>query len=919
MKQKIRDIRLSGLSTSPNDLDCDDGNLAVAIGVLHEDGAMKGACHSAPKSVKNMYRDDVIYQHETPDGKKLFIGKRNYDYESAIGTHNPTYFWFDLESGDGDDLPDLFGKDVKSVVSVGNTLKVFGSEDGYHFLWDGIEYKSLGNHIPELGVTFGLHDVLRKGEHGYPYFSNLVVDGKIKLPNLELTNDGDNPVDCVFANDENIRLISDTIFGIVNKRLSQASEDNLFAQPFLIRATLVLYDETETMSTPPMLLIPNSGAPAISAIVESFEQISDTLGNRYVFNQLEINTLNVWKAAFPVVYGDDNIAQRFSQWKDIVKGVRVYVSQPLYSYDQSGEIKALVKGSEMQNYPDGTDVYEDSRSYLKFPTYGEDEYVRSIAKCSALFLYREYGLDEFLNIVTSEPMNKETEIGCRYNVTHTHRIMSDGVGALNSIATHKPFVDDYFSHDDVVAENSLSYNNRVSIFSTRRHMYNDFNANQFIGNVRGISGGKRVVMVVVVNNLGETIYVKSKEMLLAGESFVPYVFFPATNVREIRLYDVAANKYMVLTCHEHEGFNGSISFETFKKTFSFDNDGSLNDLDFSNNHIVENNSVYTSEVNNPFVFRAANVEQIGNGRIIAMAPASQALSSGQFGQFPMYCFTTEGVWALEVSDTGGWKSKQPISRDVAKSKNMILQLDQSVLFATDRGLMVISGSTVECITEVFDGDSDVFVRCYKEYLDAAMSRYANIDMDVEHAPTFKEYIAGESASMHYDYTHQRIWVSNAEYPYSFVFGMEDKLWTCEKMTLKSAVNSYPEALANAKVGGDNVLVDLTKDGDAAIVGMPDKGFVLTRALKLGSTSLKTLTSVVATGTMHKMHVDLIVYVSNDLRTWKVGAKTKGGRMINRLGTPYRYFRVGIVSRLEKEEQLTGLSITYETREELDVL
>ena len=112
------------------------------------------------------------------------------------------------------------------------------------------------------------------------------------------------------------------------------------------------------------------------------------------------------------------------------------------------------------------------------------------------------------------------------------------------------------------------------------------------------------------------------------------------------------------------------------------------------------NKIYTSEINNPFHFPVLGINTIGTGTILGISSAVKALSEGQFGQFPLYAFTSEGVWALEVSNTGSYSARQPVTREVCINTNSITQIDNAVLFATNRGIMLISGSTAQCISEV---------------------------------------------------------------------------------------------------------------------------------------------------------------------------------------------------------------------------
>ena len=109
----------------------------------------------------------------------------------------------------------------------------------------------------------------------------------------------------------------------------------------------------------------------------------------------------------------------------------------------------------------------------------------------------------------------------------------------------------------------------------------------------------------------------------------------------------------------------------------------------SNPEISFQNKIYTSEVNNPFNFPVSGINTLGVGEILGIASATKALSQGQFGQFPLYAFTNEGIWALEVSNAGTYSSKQVVTRDVCNNPAGITQIDGAIVFTTDRGVMIL--------------------------------------------------------------------------------------------------------------------------------------------------------------------------------------------------------------------------------------
>lgn len=178
------------------------------------------------------------------------------------------------------------------------------------------------------------------------------------------------------------------------------------------------------------------------------------------------------------------------------------------------------------------------------------------------------------------------------------------------------------------------------------------------------------------------------------------------------------------------------------------------------------NKIYTSEVNNPFYFPVLGIDTIGTGTILGICSAAKALSQGQFGQFPLYAFSTDGVWALEVSDTGTYSAKQPITRDVCINPDSITQIDSAVLFATDRGIMLISGSEAVCLSDSINS-RDLFALSDLPKADKLVSLFneragedEQITLENSSLLPFRDFLT--ACKMIYDYTNQRIIVYNLE-------------------------------------------------------------------------------------------------------------------------------------------------------------
>lgn len=194
-------------------------------------------------------------------------------------------------------------------------------------------------------------------------------------------------------------------------------------------------------------------------------------------------------------------------------------------------------------------------------------------------------------------------------------------------------------------------------------------------------GGKSIV---VKNHCIESAY--GKLFLYRNPS---YIFYPNPNAYKIVVeYYQGTGEYIFqeLKLEKHAGLNGAYFFDNFKSA----------DIPYTSEPIVStdcivsaSNKLYTSEVGNPFFFPLEGINTIGVGKVLGMASTTPALSQGQFGQFPLLVFATDGIWAMEVSPNGLYSVKQPISRDICSNPKSITQIDGAVIFISDKGAMII--------------------------------------------------------------------------------------------------------------------------------------------------------------------------------------------------------------------------------------
>lgn len=316
--------------------------------------------------------------------------------------------------------------------------------------------------------------------------------------------------------------------------------------------------------------------------------------------------------------------------------------------------------------------------------------------------------------------------------------------------------------------------------------------------------------------------------------------------------------------------------------------------------VSDPNKVYTSEINNPFYFPVTSINTIGTGEILGISSAVKALSQGQFGQFPMYVFATDGVWALETSASGTFTAKQPVTRDVCICPESITQVDGAVLFATDRGIMMLQGSTANCIS--LDLDKDAQDLTAFPHLIELLNKHDYPIPSVD--SNFKEYV--KDCRMVYDYVNQRIIIAKPSATYAYVYSMKSNTWGMIESTIADSINSYPETYAVDKNGA---LIDFShptiKDVKATLV---------TRPIKFGTPNdLKTIRTIVQRGMIERRDVKFILYGSRDLVNWYALASTTTSFLKGISGTPYKYFRLAIMADLKEDKSIYGATIDVEPK------
>lgn len=1008
----IKEVKYKGYSANPSDYECEDGELALNLNAIYENGSVRPILR--PELVGRFPDSNVLCVHKLTDGINYIYVKNNLLYTQCDNTSKIIADYTDT------------GIEVFQATPIGNTLVVSTSDGIYYFLWKEGGYIALGNELPELNVR--------------PYISTnlmntttLIEAYGVRMNHSEngVVISGDDMIYADLCKQMSVEIINtitlggsekqnvyQKVFSLLNYQSHFLKEEGYFLEPFYVRFAFRMFDGSHVRHTVPVLMVPTTwGKPFMNVKITDSKAIFDPI---YSCSKL---------------YADIVVSDNLDDWKDIITDIDVFVTEPLIDYSDSPESLLAVK-----KYPwnDNDDVRipmsmvtteDESGDFVtvwsKIPDYveslnqkgfvivpwnimtfkknntllGGDKngyyhgkiggltdvkgYIaienkgytikasnllgqQGVAEIHDLEWFKTsldltiFNVEDVKNVdiyTTSEELNSdEVEMrvfliwgplkdlntsyyietkrvdGKNYNEVLTgyssfYKVAELNVSevcngfsgmiqikdrALVNIVVNQTLSDLGEQHNTFTSSNILNYNSRLNVILDKEKINNP-SISLIMQNPARLS-----VSYFKINKAYVEIYENSQYAYVeipVGEDMslenLMMFSFPHNNAKNLFvLYEYNNQKYTSsIPLKRHDFLNLSYAFNDFKTLKTVGEKMLMGESEFiipSNDTIKYGNIIRLSDVNNPFRFSEEYAVSLPVQKIYALSTAAKALSQGQFGQYPLYAFTSEGIWALELTATGTYSARQPISRDVVINTDSITQIDSAVLFATDRGIMLISGSKVMCISDTINS-YDLFSLSHlpksQQLLDIYNSESAsNIALsDISMIP-FGDFL--KKCRMIYDYTHQHIIVYNPEVRYAYVYSLLSQTWGMIHSKITAGISSYPEALA---MEGGN-LVDFSQE-----YGRESHVLIITRPIKLERDIYKTINTIVQRGDCDTKNIKQVLYGSNDNTNWFLVWSGNGGYMGGFRGTPYKYYRLAIVKTLRNSECMHGISLQYENR------
>jgi hypothetical protein len=870
MNNKQQQLTFSkGITNVPSDALCSDNTLEESVGLVYSDSEhrviQKPSLHMTGLNGKTL-----LYIHVYNDQKRYIVldGTSLTWGTNASGTYTP-----------GGNLFTVTG--TPKITSIGKTLIVSDASGIQYFLWtydvendEASIYESLGSNLPNPEVSFLLD------ESNSTYQERGDADGLIKYD----SDEGGFHIENGKKGDWN-----NLIVGIYSGLRKKVWQDKCFHGSFCIRAALELYDGTYAYVSNPVLMLNHFSEYGVARI--SFNTHAVTMhmrGQRLLYR-----------------FGQD-----YTKWADIVKNVVLFVTKEAATLDtlsdaicikgnnpDEGSSTPLPADTPICYYMSYTNSHTGVRVKSDIETLGEDEQYEYLILHRVL---KPIPDSEIENVIKDGVYYKLCEIGTIGSGEWKNAGDHFDTHTLENITTQEQLKDeDFYSHCPLKAGLLYSYNSRLNISNVSRGFFDGFS--NFMPFDNDLTDGLVPPSPLPAPTYRFRVTIHTDEGLVVVEKTKQtyqrqgiYFYYPDPRARHV---DIFKDNTQILhqDMVEHPNLNGAYYFAGVSPTMeepssvTVPHEPSLSVEPFERlaNYVIQ------SEVNNPFVFKAAGYFKVGTGKILAMSSVTQALSEGQFGQFPLLVFSESGIWTLAVASTGYYSSVHPMSREVALLDNpCITQTDGAVFFASEKGLMVVVGAQVKCVSEQLSGK-------------------ANGENISEGA--FQDYL--KNAFIAYDYRDSLLWIFNPRsgyeeycYIYSMKTGTFSKYYFTSAIT--SIVDNYPDYLLQSGTSVFSLLnrpnINSTEESANTYTAT-----MITRPMKLENAL--ALKSIMQVKHIHDMQgsLTLRIFASNKLSQ----SDSDWVELFSLRGVPWKYYKFRYdFTELKATDRFAGtMLITQERR------
>ena len=761
-----------------------------------------------------------------------------------------------------------------------------------------------------------------------------------------------------------------TIIGIANEFVNDQIRDNdKFIYPFLIRYAVRLFDGSFVNLSAPCLLVPNNDTtPFVHSVIPTISVEPAFTYDADVFCDA---------IACDIQYKILNI-EDFSDWKDIITDIVVAVTPQAYTYDQGAKFDPtdvavkihIIKAPQQQGTAERT--WTDTLHHTGF-CYG------SIQGESGEFNFSYLAQDMHSNLdglqyelpgFDANHIKKEiTDRGDFHIIKHIkiEDIIDDGSssddssgdddgfttlelekGTLTGLESRSTIDESSGNISSITASAIKVYNQRLMLGNVVQKMSNGAlpsMMNGICGDYEdGTQAGSYLRLYAVVTQIRTGTEMQTAVRIEPLESqIVPinsnsmfWLFYPSESATEMTIYaqlidegsdsgsedDTSAWRQATVQLTQHKSLSGAYFFDNFNAINwedcpeGFDPSQAFVSDTF---HTVRaSGKVLQSKVADPFVFPTSLQSYVTKGEVQALATATTALSEGQFGQFPVYAFCSDGIWSLSFNSSGQLTADQAVARETTNNIGSIIETDSLIIFATRQGLKLLNGSNVQEIAGHMEGLPATSKYGSSEYAENILTGFGVLKIDDER--TWEQIIS--TARFAFDYPNNLLHIypqpqtsHQDACPWHFIMSLDDAhTGMVNQPCPRSIVRDMTTDIVTYDETADNTTTCYVCEyTDTDDFSAKHKGFLLTRPVSFDDPlAMKVINDLRVIKHLPKANaatdpetVRVAILASNDRLTWH--------RVTSLRHHSFKWFRFALFTDMTDAARIDGIYAETDTR------
>ena len=904
----IKKIPIKGISRDPSGQISSDGFCAESLNVQLDMGEVAPAIK--PRRVKDAAGNEI-----SVDGDILFIHK-GIGYENLIYRNGDSLLYVATIGDASSDLvyDGLADAEITDITSIGNTVIVSTPDDMYYILWKDGAYRFLGNQIPIPEIHFRMGDLgsLRISpnidQSSIVWPENLDdcyrVEGvtsemKDVLPLFNNSSVGEKTIIGSYIKNYSLENVEKRgfwidylayVWGLIDSEVNKQSELGRAVFPLFVRYAVRLYDGSIYSQSIPILL---------GADVPRFLDVKGIASQAYEHgspNRVFIYNEILFSSPYRIVMEIANNSSLFDGWEDIINGVDIFISPQLLPPQRNCakiELACTIPGGSESDYYSSASF---SVNVAIDPYYTESNQEKWLLNNQLTFLAKHFNIDELSGLSGETTLNDIN-------------FSSDYIMAQEALKETP------WSMHHTISEMAFNYNKRLLLPGAEQSLYHGYpflhsvkwddmeqNPIRIVYHIRSENGEAHVICRDVDGNKqitpGSAAVLENHPNLFYHEVPVAWLAYPDSRCYRIDVYFLLPGgrvRYKSYPTKAMDQADVAYAFVGFGVDITATESATLPETE--NGTIEMPNSLVVSKANNPFVFPATDMVTFTAGEILNLAVANVPLSEGQAGQFPLYVFTDEGVFAMTVDAEGSLRTSHNVSRDILLSRDALIGIEQGVFFAAARGLLLLQGSRVTKVSSQMEGRP--------ETMGAPLTAKAEeiLGYFVDTPQALRPFLA--DCFLAYDYANTRIIVCNPHHNAMYVYKFDTQSWHRLQAGFGSPVrvlNSFPEAQIVVEDGSRQAVLDfsvLAESEDAE----PMNGLVYSRDLALdGADIYKTINRLEVRGRFKHGHVKWQLQGSNDGLNYTIVHSLRG--------PSWKWFRIVLVTMLGKDERISYVELDY---------